>query len=36
MVRGKLSFALIVKLSPGLAIFTFSGKQISAAVSAVL
>lgn len=36
MVMGKFSLALIVKLSPGLAIFTFYGRQISAAVSAVL
>jgi hypothetical protein len=36
MVRGKLSFALMVRLSPGLAILTPSARQISAAVSAVL
>jgi hypothetical protein len=36
IVRGKLSLALIVRLSPGLAILTPSGKAISAAVSAVL
>jgi hypothetical protein len=36
IVMGKLSLALIVKLSPGLAIFTPSGRAISAAVSAVL
>ena len=36
MVIGKLSLALMVKLSPGLAILTPSGRQISAAVSAVL
>jgi hypothetical protein len=36
MVMGKLSLALTVRLSPGLAILTPSGRQISAAVSAVL
>jgi hypothetical protein len=36
MVMGKLSLALMVKLSPGLAILVPSGRQISAAVSAVL
>ena len=36
MVMGKFSFALIVRLSPGLAIFTPSGRAISTAVSAVL
>ena len=36
IVIGKFSLARIVRLSPGLAIFTFSGRQISAAVSAVL
>lgn len=36
IVIGKLSFALIVRLSPGLAILTPSGSAISAAVSAVL
>jgi hypothetical protein len=36
IVIGKLSLALIVRLSPGLAIFTPSGRQISAAVSEVL
>ena len=36
IVRGKLSLALTVKLSPGLAILTPSGRHISAAVSAVL
>lgn len=36
MVNGKCSLALIDKLSPGLAILTFSGSSISAAVSAVL
>lgn len=36
IVRGKLSLALMVRLSPGLAILTPSGRQISAAVSAVL
>lgn len=36
MVMGKLSLALMVRLSPGFAIFTPSGRQISAAVSAVL
>ena len=36
IVKGKLSLALIVRLSPGLAILTPSGRQIYAAVSAVL
>jgi hypothetical protein len=36
IVMGKLSLALMVRLSPGLAIFTPSGRHISAAVSAVL
>lgn len=36
IVIGKFNFALIVKLSPGLAILRPSGRQISAAVSAVL
>jgi len=36
IVIGKLSLARIVKLSPGFAILIFSGRQISAAVSAVL
>ena len=36
MVSGKWSLALTFKLSPGLAILTFSGRKISAAVSAVL
>jgi hypothetical protein len=36
IVNGKLSLALIVILSPGFAILTPSGRQISAAVSAVL
>ncbi len=36
MVMGKFSLAFIVRLSPGFAILTPSGRQISAAVSAVL
>jgi len=36
MVIGKFNLALIVKLSPGLAILVFYGSWISAAVSAVL
>ncbi len=36
IVSGKCNFNLILRLSPGLAILTPSGKQISAAVSAVL
>lgn len=36
IVNGKWSLALTLRLSPGLAILTFSGKKISAAVSAVL
>ena len=36
IVNGKWSLALIDKLSPGFAIFVFSGSSIYAAVSAVL
>lgn len=36
MVNGKCNLALTFKLSPGLAILIFSGRKISAAVSAVL
>ncbi len=36
IVIGKLSLALMVRLSPGFAILTPSGRHISAAVSAVL
>lgn len=36
IVNGKWSFALTLRLSPGFAILTFSGRKISAAVSAVL
>lgn len=36
IVNGKWSFALTLTLSPGLAILMFSGRKISAAVSAVL
>ena len=36
IVNGKWSLILTAKLSPGLAIFVFSGNSISAAVSAVL
>jgi hypothetical protein len=36
IVIGKLSLALMVKLSPGFAILTPSGRQMSHAVSAVL
>jgi hypothetical protein len=36
IVNGKCNLARTFKLSPGLAILTFSGRKISAAVSAVL
>lgn len=36
IVNGKWSLALTLRLSPGFAILMFSGRKISAAVSAVL
>lgn len=36
IANGKFNLTLIVKLSPGIAIFVFYGKAISAAESAVL